>query len=159
MNNKNKYIVIAIALIAVIGIATIVLSEISDNRITGFSSPFGKQTVTATLDEVPIDVVTLEFSARVLTSGTSDIFPAYVSVNQDGWDYCENVGGRGKWDGIVVRDTEFHTYSVDLPVDIDNDGLVDWKQGVNTVVLWTQSSYHSGPTGKMEIEWIEFSVP
>ena len=107
---KNKRIVIAIGLIAIIGIAVFVLSGTYDNKITGFGTDFNKQKFIVNLDEQPTDTVTMTFSARIFEVGPGslvlDYFPAYIRL--DNIPQTPNVVGEfynGKWAVVDIQTT------------------------------------------------------
>ena len=170
MKDINKGI-ITIGIIAVIVIAMFAFNagndQVNDNIITGFDTPFDKQTFNANLETQPTDIITMTFSARISELGPGnlvlDYFPAYIRLDDisdapSGKNVVGEFASVSDWDNVPVLSTEFETYSVNLPADINNDGFIDWRQGTNKVTMWTLSSYKDH-VGKMEIEWIKFTVP
>lgn len=161
MVNYKKYIKITgVIAFVVIGTMLILFSDdiIEDKRITGFPTDFNKQTFNVNLDTQPTDIVTMTFSARIPPTSSGvilDYLPGYVIVNNVGV-FSRDVGGSGRWNVVPVTNTKaFEVYSVDLPADLNNDGVVDWKEGSNHVTLWTVSAFRSH-VGQMEVEWIKF---
>ena len=159
MKLKKNYVFIGIAIIAIVGIASFVLSETDDNRITGFGTDFSKQIFNVNLDEQPTDTVTMTFEARISEPGIGtyanlDYFCNYLLVN--------GVGGFSQtldtWTNVQINGPEFIIYSVVLPADLNNDGIVDWKKGDNVIDMRTWSYGNPNP-GKTEVSWIEFTVP
>lgn len=161
--NKNTSIVAAIGIIIAIVVVMFAFNAGNDqvdvNRITGFGTDFSKQIFNVNLDVQPNDTVTMTFEARISQQGTGeyanlDYFCNYLTVN--------GVGGfsqtLGTWTNVRIDGTEFKQYSVVLPADLNNDGIVDWKKGENSIDMRTWSYGNSRP-GKTEVSWIEFTVP
>lgn len=105
---------------------------------------FGRQTWTVRLCRVPAlgEQLTLIFRARITAPGTMydyDLFATYMWINGVGGP----SGGIDRtWAPERVEGETFRDYTLLLPADIDDDGIVDWTLGDNDLELRTWSNYN-----------------
>lgn len=144
---------IILAIIVIIGISIYDMSKES-NTFTDFGDDFDQQTLTVNFNKQPQNNVTITFDARIskINNYGIDNFATGVYVN--------GIGGFSQtlqtWDYVLIRGTDFKTYTCVLPVDINNDGINDWKSGNNEVTIYTLSSYNVN-YGSTEVSQLEFT--
>ncbi|MFK7999644.1 MAG: hypothetical protein AB8H86_08605 [Polyangiales bacterium] len=112
---------------------------------------FGRQIWTVRLCSVPElgEQMTLLFRARITAPGTMhdyDLMATYMWINGTGG----SSGGIDRtWAPVRVEDKTFSDYTLLLPADIDDDGVVDWVVGDNELELrvWSEYNDRLGKTG------------
>lgn len=105
---------------------------------------FGRQIWTVRLCTVPAlgEQLTLNFRARITAPGTMydyDELAAYMWINGAGGN---SSGVARTWAPVRVEGDTFDDYTLLLPADIDDDGIVDWVVGDNALEIEAWSNYN-----------------
>ena len=124
----------------------------------GFGDDWSDRTLCVNLPFVPSisDKIIIDFKARIaiLSTYNFDFFGNYVTINDNG-GYQQNLA---TWGSVVVSGTDFRWYRLTLPASIYNNGIVNWKKGINKLRLMTWSAINPKP-GKIGVDTLKILTP